>query len=201
MISHIKYTAVQRQLANMARQKAANLDVLYHGTRHAQSIMKTGALFHTMPGEQKVCLTRSAEVAAYWASIKRDCDEGRGSILIFDRQSLERRYKVVPNPEVWWHTKTIFHDEAEEEIWETVTDVHDHLIGFVCGPATRRSRGDIERAREWRNEMERKCRQLSLCNDAGSSQRAGSSPSITATPLGHCPRFTTKCSDASAKAS
>ena len=96
MISHIKYTAVQRQFANMARQKAANLDVLYHGTRHAQSIMKTGALFHTMPGEQKVCLTRSAEVAAYWAFDKRDHDEGRGSILIFDRQSLERRYKVVP---------------------------------------------------------------------------------------------------------
>jgi hypothetical protein len=201
MISHIKYTAVQRQFANMAREKAGNLDVLYHGTRHAQSIMKTGALFHSMPGERKVCLTRSAEVAAYWASIKRDCDEGRGSILIFDRQSLERRYKVVPNPEVYWHSKTLFHDEAEEEIWETVTDVHDHLIGFVSGPTARRSRGDIERARKWRNEMEVKCRLLSLCNDAGSSQRAGSSPSITATPLGHCPRFTTKCSDASAKTS
>jgi hypothetical protein len=32
--------------------------------------------------------------------LERDYDEGRGSVFIFDRQSLERRYKVEANPEV-----------------------------------------------------------------------------------------------------
>jgi hypothetical protein len=47
-----------------------------------------------------VSFTRSPEVAAYFALLERDDDEGRGSVFIFDRQSLERRYKVEANPEV-----------------------------------------------------------------------------------------------------
>ena len=57
-----------------------------------------------------------------------------GSVFIFDRQSLERRYKVEANPQVYWHTNTLFHDEAEEEIWANVTDIGNHLIGIVSGP-------------------------------------------------------------------
>ena len=81
------------------------------------SIFKTGVLFYSDPGHPKVSFTRAPEVAAYWALLERDYDEGRGSVFIFDRQSLKRRYKVKANPEVYWHTKTLFHDEAEEEIW------------------------------------------------------------------------------------
>jgi hypothetical protein len=123
----------------MARRKAMSKDVLYHGTRYAKSIMETGVLLHSLFGDQKVCLTRSAEVAAYWALIKRDDDEGRGAILIFDRQSLEGRYKIESNPEVYWHTRTLFHDEAEEEIWGSVADIRKHLVGLVSGPAVTRS--------------------------------------------------------------
>ena len=94
-------------------------------------------LFHSRTGH--VCLTRSAEVAAYWALLERNNDEGRGSIFILDRQSLERRYKIEANPEVFWHSKTYFHDEAEEEIWDNVVDVGNHLIGVVSGPTIRRS--------------------------------------------------------------
>jgi hypothetical protein len=65
-------------------------------------------------------LTRSAEVAAYWALLDGDDDEGRGAILIFNRRSLERRYKVEAVPDVYWHTETLFHDQAEEEIWDNV---------------------------------------------------------------------------------
>jgi hypothetical protein len=50
---------------------------------------------------------RSAEVAAYWALVPREDDEGRASILIFDRQSLARRYKIEANPEVFWIQKYI----------------------------------------------------------------------------------------------
>jgi len=50
------------------------------------------------------------------------------------RQSLERRYKVEANPKVYWYTKKLFHDEAEEEIWANVIDIGNHLIGLVSGP-------------------------------------------------------------------
>ena len=91
MLHNIRYTAAERQLAGIARQKAMNQDVLYHGTRYAKSILKRGALFRSAFGDQKVCFTRFAEVAAYWALVERDDDEGRGSIFIFDRNSLGRR--------------------------------------------------------------------------------------------------------------
>ena len=73
--------------------------MLFHGTRYAELILKTKVLFRTGFSDQKVSLTRSAEVAAYWALLDRDDDEGRGAILIFDRRSLERRYKVEAVPD------------------------------------------------------------------------------------------------------
>jgi hypothetical protein len=41
MARHIKYSDAERQLAGLAREVAMNWDVLYHGTRYAQSILKT----------------------------------------------------------------------------------------------------------------------------------------------------------------
>jgi hypothetical protein len=101
-----------------------------------------------------VSFTRSPEVAAYWALLERDDDEGRGSLFIFDRQSLERRYKVEANPEVYWHTKTLFHDEAEEEIWANVIDIGNHLIGLVFGPTCCRSHKHKTLNREYRARIE-----------------------------------------------
>src|SRR5262245_41266266 len=89
MLRHLKYTKAVRQLAEMARQKAMDRDALYHGTRFAELILKTGVLFYSDPGDPKVSFTRSPEVAAYWALLERDYDEGCGSVFIFDRQSLE----------------------------------------------------------------------------------------------------------------
>src|SRR5262245_40013711 len=139
MLRHLKYTKAVRQLAGMARQKAKDRDALYHGTRFAELILKTGVLFYSDPGQPTVSFTRSPEVAAYFALLERDNDEGRGSVFICDRQSLERRYKIEANPEVDWHTKTLFHDEAEEEIWANVIDIGNHLIGLVSGPTGWRS--------------------------------------------------------------
>jgi hypothetical protein len=161
MPRHIKYSDAERQLAGRAREVAMNRDVLYHGTRYAQSILKTGVLFHSLTGgDPKVCLTRSAEVAAYWALLDRQNDEGRGSIFIFDRQSLERRYKIDANPEVYWHSKTRFQDEAEEEIWDNVVDVRNHLIGFVSGPTIRRSHRTKTLNRRLKNEIEARLLEL-----------------------------------------
>ena len=140
MLRHIKYSDMERELAARARAIAKARDVLYHGTRYTQSILDGGVLFRALIGEQKVCLTRSAEVAAYWAMVRRDDDEGRGSILIFNRRSLERRYKINAIPGPYWHTMTTFHDEAEEEIWDDVIDVRNHLIDLVFGPINGRYR-------------------------------------------------------------
>ena len=138
MYRHVKYSEAEIKLAGVARQKAMNRDVLYHGTRYAQSILKTGILFRA-EFDGQVCLTRSPEVAAYWAMMVRDDDEGRGSIFIFDRQSLGCQYKLESQPKVFWLNNTLFHDEAEEEIWDNVVDIGNHLIGFVCGPTVPRS--------------------------------------------------------------
>jgi hypothetical protein len=154
MLRRLKYTKAVRQLAGMARQKAMDRDALYHGTRFAELILKTGVLFYSDPGDPKVSFTRSPEVAAYWALLERDDDEGRGSVFIFDRQSLERRYRLEANPEVYWHSNTLFHDEAEEEIWANVIDVGNHLIGVVSGPTGWRSHKHKTLNRKYRARIE-----------------------------------------------
>jgi hypothetical protein len=60
----------------------------------------------------------------------RDNDEVQGAILILDRRTLHKQHKLEPNPEPYWHTDTIFHDEAEEEVREDIT-IAQHLLGFV----------------------------------------------------------------------
>jgi hypothetical protein len=155
MPRHLKYTE-----AGVARHKAMDRDALYHGTRYAELILKTGVLFYSDPGQPKVSFTRSPEVAAYFALLERDDDEGRGSVFIFDRQSLERRYKVEANPEVDWHTKTLLHDEAEEEIWANVIDIGNHLIGLVSGPTGWRSHKHKTLNREYRAQVEARLRLL-----------------------------------------
>ena len=171
MVRHIKYSAAERRLAARAREVACNRDVLYHGTRYARSILKTGVLFHSLiGGDPKVCLTRSAEVAAYWAMVDRDDDEDRGSIFIFDRQSLQRRYKIEANPEVWWDSDTVFHDEAEEEIRDNLVEIGNHLIGFVSDPTIRyspkRSTSRTELKRRRRTEIEARLIKLALPRNA-----------------------------------
>src|SRR6516162_11413885 len=139
MLRHLKYTKAVRQLAGRARQKAMDRDALYHGTRYAELILNTGVLFYSDPGQPKVSFTRSPEVAAYFALLERDDDEGRGSVFVFDRQSLASHYKIKCNPQVYWHGDTAFHDEAEEQIFDNVTKIGDHLIGIVSDPTVKLS--------------------------------------------------------------
>jgi hypothetical protein len=160
MIRHIKYTTAQRELALLARTVATDRDVLYHGTRYRQSILKMEILFRPEIGVAAVFLTRSPEVAAYWALLKRDNDEGRGSIFVFDRQSLASRYKIQFNPEVYWLSDTTFHDEAEEQIFDEVTKIGDHLIGIVSGPTVKLSQRDKILNREWETMMEARLRHV-----------------------------------------
>jgi hypothetical protein len=76
--------AEERLLAKQARKIAGNRDVLYHGTRYAPSILNIGMILRGTTGSKAVSLTRSPDVAAHWAFVPRDDDNGRGAILIFD---------------------------------------------------------------------------------------------------------------------
>jgi len=129
-----EYSEAQRQLAATARKVTMNRDVLYHGTRHAQSILTTGVVFPAEEGG-KVCFTRSAEEAAYWALLKRDHDEGRGAILIFDRLLLRCRYKIEPYHDQIWDDDATCRDEAEEAVGADVVNVGKYLVGLVSEPA------------------------------------------------------------------
>ena len=132
-VAHMKYSQAERKLAAIAHHKSDHRDVLYHGTRYAQSILDTDVLFCSEIVGQ-VCLTRSPEVAAYWAMMDRDDDEGCASIFVLNRQSLEKVYELKPKTEVFWHSATLFHDEAEEEIWDNVIGIRQHLVAVVAGP-------------------------------------------------------------------
>jgi hypothetical protein len=144
----ITYTKEERNLAALARKLAMNRNVLYHGTRYAQSILRTGVLFASDPVDPKVSLTRSPEVAAYFALLPRDDCEERGAILIFDRQWLRNRHRIYPIEKrefEMYHR----HNEAEEELWGDLIDVGNYLVGFVSESATLHSdkikRWNVER--------------------------------------------------------
>jgi hypothetical protein len=85
MARHLKYTEAVRQLAGRARQNAMDRDALYHGTRFAELILKTGVLFYSDPGQPKVSFTRSPEVAAYWALLERDYEYNASRSIAFWR--------------------------------------------------------------------------------------------------------------------
>ena len=94
-----------------------------------------GVRFHAERGLQ-VCFTRSAEEAAYWPLLERDHEEGRGSIFAFDRRSLQYRYNIEPFHDDCWDNETGRRDEAEERIFDNITDIGKRLIGFVPDPTT-----------------------------------------------------------------
>ena len=124
-----------RDLAQGARAIAGRRDVLYHGTRYPRCLFRHNVLFST--GDQ-VAFTRSPEVAAYFSSLDRDDDEGRGAILVFDRRSLQSRYRLEPWHDPIFDTASFRQDEMEERVWwRDIADVRRHLIGTVMTGRTK----------------------------------------------------------------
>jgi hypothetical protein len=154
MLRPKKYSEAERRLGGLARKIAMQRNVLYHGTRHVQSVLTTGVLFPPEEGG-KVCFTRSADEAAYWALLPRTEDEGHGAILIFDRQLLHCRYRIEPNHDPIFDTNKHRRDEYEEEIWSEVVNVGKYLIGLVSEPAHQSSDKLLkERNRRYRANIE-----------------------------------------------
>lgn len=63
---------------------------VYHGTRHPSAILSSDRIKCATMGDKHVSLTRSFDVAVYWATMDRDDDEGVGSVLVLDRSKLEK---------------------------------------------------------------------------------------------------------------
>ena len=85
-----------QRLVQLSRKLAGRRPVLFHGTRYPKSIARSGMLLFATAGDPVVCFSRSVEVAAYWADMPRDDDEGRGAVFVFDRCSLATRYRLEP---------------------------------------------------------------------------------------------------------
>jgi hypothetical protein len=120
-------------------------DVLFHGTRYRESVLASGILRCT-PGAQTLSFTRSPDVAAHWAVLPRDDDEGAGAVLVFDRASLRARYKLECIDEGWEADPSEFnelwrarHDECEEQVWGRNIEIAPHLIGLISAPIEPRS--------------------------------------------------------------
>jgi hypothetical protein len=87
-------------LARWARTQASGWNALFHGTRYLSCILSDGYLKST-GNPDRVRFSRSALAAAYWATLPREDDEGRGAILVFDRDRLRMRYRLELVDESW----------------------------------------------------------------------------------------------------
>jgi len=136
--------------------------VLYYGTRYPSSILNTGIVLRNAHGVRAISFTRSADIAADFALLERDDDEGRGAILIFDRQSLRSRYRIEPFSEPK-------RDELEERTWDDLVNVGSHLVGLVTTPS-------ICRSQKQRRLNRRHRLRLSELHDQMRNRVAGTSP-------------------------
>ena len=68
-----------------------------------------------------MAFSRSPRVAAHFATLPRDDDEGVGAILVFDRPSLKTRYKLECIDNGWATDASEFN-----EFWR---DKHDEPAG------------------------------------------------------------------------
>jgi hypothetical protein len=132
----------EADLARCARDLAAAINPLFHGTRYLNEILASGFLEPSTVGATAVCFSRSPDAAAYWAAMPRDDDEGRGAVLVFDRDRLATRYRLDLVNE------GIYIDEQEERVWCREIPLGIALIGIASQPIPTRSRRERSRVRK-----------------------------------------------------
>jgi hypothetical protein len=114
-------------MARLARKIGRGQDAIYHGTRHLPAVMRVGKLLPPKWGQKAVFFTRSPEIASYWANmIGTEKDHYSGGILVLDRRTLARSYRLEPSryTEDW-------SDEREESIWGRPLNFRRHLLGVA----------------------------------------------------------------------
>ena len=129
---HLKEPPLRRDreivMARLARTIGRDHDAIYHGTRHLPLVLRIGKLLPAAIGDPAVFFTRSPEVAAYWANmLGREMDQFCGGILILNRSSLVRNYRLEPSryAEDWKY------DEREENVLGRSINIRRHLLGVV----------------------------------------------------------------------
>jgi hypothetical protein len=118
----------ERWLANHAHFFLFGVDVLYHGTRYAGAILRSGMLLPSPGATNAICLTRSPLEAAYWAMFPRDGDEGRGTVFVLQRDRLEARARLDP----FRHHEG--REEYEERVWSKPVELVPVMVGYVSEP-------------------------------------------------------------------
>jgi hypothetical protein len=123
---HSELTARELLMAKLAKAPVRGRDVIYHGTRYLPSVLRCGKL---VPGaEVGIFFSRSAEVAAYFASLLGDQEECRSpGVLVVDRQSLRRCYRLEPNRYDVFSGR----NEREEVVWGRSINIRRHLLDVV----------------------------------------------------------------------
>jgi hypothetical protein len=120
-MSLIRPAIDEARLARWAREQASGLSALFHGTRH---LLSDGYLKPT-GNPTMVRFSRSANAAAYWAMMEREDDDGRGAILVFDRDRLKMRYRLELIDE------SLYIAEEEECIFSRNVPLGSALIGIM----------------------------------------------------------------------
>jgi hypothetical protein len=115
-------------LARLARRIGRGHDAIFHGTRHLPLVLRIRKLLPPAIGDPAVFLTRSPEVAAYWAGrLGDERDQFTRGILVLNRASLVQNYRLEPSrdAEDWKY------NEREESVWRRSTNMRRHLLGVV----------------------------------------------------------------------
>lgn len=121
-------------LSCRARELAIGLNPLFHGTRYLNLILSDGCLKPARVGPGVVAFSRSADTAAYWATMERDDDDDRGAILVFDRERLRTRYRLELIDD------SVFIAEQEEFISARDVPLSVALVGVIGEPFPIRTR-------------------------------------------------------------
>jgi hypothetical protein len=115
-------------MARLARNIGRGHDAIYHGTRKLPLVLRIGKLLPSESGDAAVFLTRSPEVAAYWANMfgEEIEEQHHGGVLVLNRASLTQNYRLEPSryTEKW-------DDEREESVWGRCINFRRHLLGIV----------------------------------------------------------------------
>ena len=121
----------EKPMAVALRREFRGRDVLYHGTRYPKEIFFSNSLLADEISNA-VCLTRSPEVATYWATLPRDDDEKFGAVFVLDRFRLKSRYRLYTHHDF----ECVFEqDEMEERIWgRNIYALHTYVVGLVWEP-------------------------------------------------------------------
>jgi hypothetical protein len=118
----------ERVMAQLAKKLGQGRNVIYHGTRRLADVLRSGKLVPPLTSECAVFFSRSAEVAAYFASFLGDKeDQLSPGVLVLDRDSLSRSYRIEPNR----YDEFSARNEREEAIWYRMVNIRRHLLGVV----------------------------------------------------------------------